>query len=154
MIHLALRRDSGSKCTDQCTSKCGNGLPDPGEECDDGKAANTGGYGKCNSNCTLGPRCGDGIKNGNEQCDNGTNNGSYGTCNMDCTLAPYCGDGVINGTEQGDNGSANSTTAYGQGACTKACQAAPYCGDGIVEASFGEQCEGTNGCSMCHYIIQ
>ncbi|HSN29780.1 MAG TPA: hypothetical protein VLT45_26010, partial [Kofleriaceae bacterium] len=67
---------------------------------------------------------------------------------------PYCGDGVVNGTEQCDNGASNSTTAYGQGQCTKACQNAPYCGDGIIEASFGEQCEGTSGCDMCHLVIQ
>ena len=100
---------------------CGNGVLDPGEQCDNGTVNNTGGYGKCNPNCTLGQRCGDGIKNGNEQCD---------------------------------NGAANSTTAYGVGQCTKACQIAPYCGDGIVESSFGEQCDGTSGCSDCQYVIQ
>ncbi len=141
-------------CAANCTLKCGNGVVDTGEQCDNGTANNTGGYGKCNPNCTLGARCGDGVKNGAEQCDNGTNNGSYGTCDMDCTLAPYCGDGVVSGPEQCDNGAANSVTAYGQGQCTAACEAAPYCGDGIVEAAFGEQCDGSAGCTNCQYIIQ
>ena len=60
----------------------------------------------------------------------------------------------MNGNEQCDNGAMNSATAYGMNACTAACQRAPYCGDGIVESSFGEQCEGTSGCDMCHYVIQ
>jgi len=68
-------------------SKCGNGSIDPGEECDDGISQNTGGYGKCNPNCTLGPRCGDGMINGpNEACDNGPDNGlGLGACNPGCT---------------------------------------------------------------------
>jgi fibro-slime domain-containing protein len=145
---------SNDPCRANCTLKCGDGVVDPGEQCDDGVANNTGGYGKCNPNCTLGGRCGDGIKNGNEQCDNGVNNGSYGTCNANCTLAGYCGDGIKNGNEQCDNGSMNSSTAYGADQCTPACTAAPYCGDGIVEMSFGEQCEGSaEGCSGCHYVI-
>src|SRR5207247_508460 len=47
-------------CPQGCQRKCGNGMPDPGELCDNGKANNTGGYGKCNPDCTLGQRCGDG----------------------------------------------------------------------------------------------
>jgi len=32
---------------------------------------------------------------------------------------------------------------------------APFCGDGIVEPAFGEQCDGTPGCSSdCTYPIQ
>jgi fibro-slime domain-containing protein len=146
---------SGDPCRADCTLKCGDGVIDQGEQCDDGAANNTGGYGKCNPNCTRGARCGDGVKNGTEQCDNGTNTGAYGTCNPNCTLAPYCGDGVKNGTEQCDNGSMNSASAYGMGQCTAACMGAPYCGDGIVELAFGEQCEGTDGgCNACHYVIQ
>ncbi len=145
---------SNDPCRADCTLKCGDGVVDPGEQCDDGVANNTGGYGKCNPNCTLSGRCGDGIKNGPEQCDNGTNNGSYGTCNPNCTLAPYCGDGIKNGTEQCDNGSMNSVTAYGVGQCTAACLTAPYCGDGIVEPAFGEQCDGTDGCVECHFVIE
>jgi fibro-slime domain-containing protein len=143
------------RCDASCNLKCGNGVVDPGEQCDDGSTNNTGGYGKCNMNCTFGPRCGDGVKSGSEQCDDGTNNGSYGTCDMDCTLAPYCGDGVKSGPEQCDNGSANSVTAYGPGQCTAACAIAPYCGDGIVETAYGEQCDGGSGCTAdCQFTIQ
>jgi hypothetical protein len=76
-------RDAGLE-TD--ASKCGNGSIDPPEECDDGATQNTGGYGKCNPNCTLGPRCGDGRINGSEACDNGPDNGlGLGACNPVCT---------------------------------------------------------------------
>ncbi len=135
---------SADPCNADCTLKCGNGVVDPGEQCDNGTANDTGGYGKCNADCTLGGRCGDGIKNGNEQCDDGTNDGSYGTCNPDCTLAAYCGDGVTNGTEQCDQGSANQAQPYGPGLCSTTCQTAPYCGDGIVEPAYHEQCEPPN----------
>ena len=137
---------SGDPCDKTCKLLCGNGVVDPGEGCDDGKSLNTGGYGKCNPDCTKGPRCGDGVKNGTEACDDGKNDGSYGTCKPDCTLAPYCGDGVKNGTEGCDNGPLNSPTAYGPGKCTTTCAVAPFCGDGIVEPAFGEQCDGTAGC--------
>jgi fibro-slime domain-containing protein len=146
---------SSDPCNADCTLKCGNGIVDQGEQCDNGVANNTGGYGKCNSNCTLGPSCGDGVREANEQCDDGVNDGTYGTCNHDCTLAPYCGDGTMNGPEQCDEGSQNSVTAYGPGKCTAACAIAPFCGDGIVEPAFGEQCDGGGGCdSTCHYLIQ
>ncbi len=44
---------------------CGNGIVDPGEECDDGNAIDGDG---CNINCRL-PRCGNGILDPGEQCD-------------------------------------------------------------------------------------
>jgi fibro-slime domain-containing protein len=56
-----------------CESVCGDGIKTRTEACDDGKANNTGGYGKCNADCTLGARCGDGVVQGDqgEQCDDG-----------------------------------------------------------------------------------
>jgi cysteine-rich repeat protein len=138
---------TGDPCSATCTLVCGNGVVDPGEACDDGAALNTGGYGKCNPDCSKGPYCGDAVKESPpEACDDGKNDGSYGTCNPDCSLAPYCGDGIKNGSEGCDLGAANSATAYGPGKCTSTCEPAPYCGDGIVEPAFGEQCEGGGSC--------
>ena len=81
-------------CKANCTQdiRCGDGVKNGTEQCDDGK--NVGGYGKCAPGCVFGPRCGDGIKNGTEQCDDGTNDGSYGKCAKDCRYGPRCGDGV------------------------------------------------------------
>ncbi len=137
----------------QCTPDCGNGVLTATKQCDNGTANNTGGYGKCNPNCTLGPYCGDAIvQNPPEQCDDGKNTGAYGTCNPNCTLAPYCGDGIVqNPPEQCDNGANNVPVAgaygVGPGLCTQACLAAPFCGDGIVQPQFGEQCDGGPGCN-------
>jgi hypothetical protein len=82
-----------------CRFACGNGVKDPGEQCDNG--VNDGSYGTCNPNCTLASYCGDGIKNGPEVCDNGASNvplaAAYGpgVCTSSCTFAPYCGDGRV-----------------------------------------------------------
>jgi len=133
----------GSKCTTTCKLKCGNGTPDPGEQCDNGTVNNVGGYGKCTMECKLGPRCGDGvIQPANETCDDGKNDGSYGTCTSMCQLGPRCGDGVIqmqNG-EICDNGPMNMANPYGKGLCNQRCHPAPYCGDKQVD-SPQEKCD-------------
>jgi hypothetical protein len=91
---MAQQRHHDQRLHQCCVLKCGNGVLDPGELCDNGTANNLGGYGKCTSSCTPGPNCGDGIKNGPELCDDGKNDGTYGTCAPGCVLAPYCGDGA------------------------------------------------------------
>ena len=60
----------------QCTPTCGDGIVSIGEECDDGKDKNTGGYGGCTADCKLGPYCGDGIVDPDfEDCDDGGKTG-------------------------------------------------------------------------------
>ena len=53
---------------------CGNGMPDPGEQCDDGNPTNGDG---CDDNCTV-TGCGNGVVTAGEQCDVG--NVSVGDC--------------------------------------------------------------------------
>jgi cysteine-rich repeat protein len=118
-------RMPGRPCTEVCgedagacadggpAAVCGNGIVEPGEECDNG------------SDTSKTPYNGD---------------GTYGGCTGECTYGAYCGDGVINGQEACDNGPAN-IDLYGQPGCTFLCTTASYCGDGIVDASNGEECD-------------
>ncbi len=139
---LTLTGFNNAKST--CTPICGDGIVTPGEQCDNGAANNTGGYGKCKPDCTRDIYCGDGIVNGNEACDNGINNSAYTLtksigCAPSCVLPPYCGDDIVqtNCGEQCDDG----TNSGAYGTCTSTCQRAPWCGDAIVQASDGEQCD-------------
>jgi fibro-slime domain-containing protein len=98
-----------------CGAECGDGKITGGEECDLGKAQNTGAYGGCNSDCTYGPFCGDGNVDDGEDCDKGSSNGAtYGKdgCTGDCKTPAYCGDGKIDGLngEECDPGDTSSQT--------------------------------------------
>ncbi|MEZ4452770.1 MAG: hypothetical protein R3B09_25135 [Nannocystaceae bacterium] len=69
---------------------CGNGVIDPGEECDDGPANGPGEA--CKANCVA-DACGDGDKGPNEECDEGAMNGPDGGCSAMCTINPSaCGE--------------------------------------------------------------
>ena len=82
---------------------CGDGLVDPGEECDDG---NTDDGDACLTSC-LAATCGDGlVERGVEECDDG-NRDDRDACGNDCKL-PVCGDGVKEGSEECDLGAANA----------------------------------------------
>lgn len=75
---------------------CGDGVVGPGEECDDGFAANVT-TGTCLPNCVL-ARCGDGfVQAGVEHCDSGSENGhAYGGClPFSCHWGEHCGDGIV-----------------------------------------------------------
>jgi fibro-slime domain-containing protein len=124
-----------------CKPNCGDKIVTAPEQCDNGTAANTGGYNKCNADCTLGPFCGDGKQAPEEQCDNGANIDAYGAksgCAPGCKLPARCGDGLVQTeyAEQCDDG-VNDGHYTG---CTSTCQRAGYCGDGKVQ-SPNEQCD-------------
>ena len=72
-----------SPCTPQ--TDCGNGILDPGEECDD---SNFNNHDDCLNDCTL-PYCGDGHfwVNSSEECDDGNTISGDG-CAANCTFEP------------------------------------------------------------------
>jgi hypothetical protein len=83
-------------CRTNCKpARCGDGIVDPGEECDDG-AANKDGPTACRTDCTL-PKCGDGIVDHlyGERCDMGMENSetSVDGCSPRCT-PNVCGQSV------------------------------------------------------------
>jgi len=111
-------------------AECGNGVPEEGEECDNG--ADNADDKACKADCTANV-CGDGKVGPGEGCDDGNQDDTD-----DCTNAckgGACGDGVASKTEACDDGNADNTDM-----CTDACTAAA-CGDGFVQPGAGEECD-------------
>ncbi len=164
---------SGTMCSDDCKtlvptttkcgilSKCGNGKVEVGEKCDDG-ALNNGKYNHCNLTCTgLAASCGDGVvSSAFESCD--IADGYAGWCvggvndNHYCAADPVYCNTTNPATWDSTNGKcislAMNKNKYGSSAdfsCAFDCQkAGPYCGDGFVQAEFGEECDGSQTCSI------
>jgi len=157
--------DMGTYNTDQPTSdpnacrknclrkRCGDGIVDPGEECDEGFYGadnSTGGSlnpNHCRPNCKK-PSCGDRVVDPlyGEACE--PNRDLYPANNDPCTTTCklYCGDGVVDTArgEQCDNGVHNSNTSS---SCRLNCKN-PFCGDGIVDQ--GEQCDDGANTPRCN----
>ncbi|MCP6769168.1 DUF4215 domain-containing protein, partial [Klebsiella pneumoniae] len=85
--------------------RCGDGVQNPGEQCDDGNRADGDG---CTSFCVI-ERCGDFIVNhGTEGCDDGntvSGDGCSSTCHPEgCGASPCqttgCGNGIVEAGEQ------------------------------------------------------
>jgi cysteine-rich repeat protein len=102
---------NGDGCSSTCTNeipgtRCGNGVLDLGEDCDDDNLVNGDG---CSSTCTNeipGTRCGNGVLDLGEDCDDGNLVNEDG-CSSTCTneiIPPGCGNGIKEGTEQCDDG--------------------------------------------------
>ncbi|MEI8254254.1 MAG: DVUA0089 family protein [Deltaproteobacteria bacterium] len=163
-----VRRDVGP----DVQARCGDGLRDTGETCDDGNV--TAGDG-CSATCILeagftctgtpsvcATTCGDGVAAGTEGCDDGNTTASDGcsaTCVIEpgwaCTGAPSictgnCGDGIRSGAETCDDG--NATAGDG---CSTACAVetgyhctgspsvcTTLCGDGVGGGT--EACDDGN----------
>jgi cysteine-rich repeat protein len=93
-------------CRPDCRrARCGDGVLDTGEACDDGNDAACDG---CSPGCAVEPGvvCGDGVRNQacGEECDEGGGNGTLPNgCRADCRLA-RCGDGVVDDGEACDDG--------------------------------------------------
>ena len=102
VVSFTVPRETGAQCNDgldndgngliDCADStcvgdpvclgCGNGLSDPGEQCDDGNLIPGDG---CSPGCTVetAARCGDGKLDAGEQCDDGNaddTDGCLATC--------------------------------------------------------------------------
>ncbi len=117
--------------------RCGNGLLDPGEQCDDGLQNSDTVADACRVWC-LDPGCGDGVLDTGEQCDRGENNSDTvpDACREDCT-EPRCGDAVIDTGEQCDRGEDNNDSE--PGGCRTDCS------QSTVDATGGSGAEGGGG---------
>jgi len=116
--------------------ECGDGILDPGEECDDGNDIETD---DCTNACTSAD-CGDGIIQGGEECDDG-NDVETDDCTNACKNPAVCGDGVVQEGEECDDGNGDETDA-----CI-ACIAAT-CGDDFTRAGV-EECDDGGESPMC-----
>lgn len=126
--------------------RCGDGVVDAGEQCDDG---NTNNNDSCTNECktptVVQARCGDNLCNrqgetcdGTAACTGAGQNASF-VCRAVGTAAEctYCGDGVVNGGEQCDDGNSNngdscSNSCLKPNVCDAQCTAAIGCGGGLT----------------------
>jgi cysteine-rich repeat protein len=127
-------------CSDACfwaLASCGDGVLDPGEECDDG-SDNAATRDHCRLGCLL-PGCGDGVLDSGEVCDppEGLSGDEPNACRPNCRPA-WCGDRVHDSANQ------EECDAGGDSAeCDRDCTLAK-CGDGYRNAAAGESCDPPN----------
>ena len=113
---------------------CGNGIVDPGEQCDPLNDLD------CLVSCQLAAICGDGEVGQGETCDDG-NTASGDGCRADCKGEEACGDGLVDvdAGEVCDDG--NNAPSDG---CRSDCAGFEVCGDGLVDVDAGEVCDDNN----------
>lgn len=135
----------------QAKGRCGDGVVQEGEQCDDGNRSNRD---NCLNNCKR-PVCGNGVREGYELCDDGDHNSDTkpDACRTNCTQAS-CGDGVADSREEcdGDDRKYYICTDFakyngGRLGCTNECRfeysECTFCGDGVVNHE-SELCDDGN----------
>src|SRR5262249_39376397 len=104
---------------------CGDGVVDPGEQCDDANSVNGD---ACDNNCTF-PACGNGIVDPSEECDDG-NVQDVDCCSSSCTSAPDatpCDDHLFcNGA---DTCASGACTVHGGDPCTGGTECNDVCNE-------------------------
>lgn len=145
-------------------SSCGNGRVEAGETCDEGVLNGT--YNHCSKTCAWPPAnppgyCGDGqLQSGFEICDYKAGlGGKNGICaeglgsGLPCNTNDDCRSKDPNASVLGRCQIFSSATGrYGTtaaSACGLDCRSpGPRCGDGIIQSEFGEECDGTQQCTV------
>lgn len=107
-----------------CVPSCGDGIQQPGEECDCGDSA-----------AALGAGCA--VPNSDTDVSS--------TCSTSCHLH-YCGNGIVDPGEVCDDGVIDDVH------CGHQCKSDATCGNGYIDAAKGEECDDGNlqshdGCS-------
>ncbi|TSC84627.1 MAG: LamG protein [Parcubacteria group bacterium Gr01-1014_13] len=105
--------------------------------------------------CSNLSKCGNGSIEFGETCDDGTLNGKYNHCNVTCngvSALGKCGDGTLQSTYEICDPSTSGKEKYAlnkAGSCSWDCQKfGPYCGDTIAQTQYGEECDGSQACSV------
>jgi cysteine-rich repeat protein len=134
---------------------CGDGLPNPGELCDDGNPDTGDG---CRPDCTP-EVCGDGIKDPQEECDGGLFVADD-CCSDACTVEP-------DGATCSDNDACTTGDACTAGVCTPAgkvtCTPLSPCHLALCDSATGEcssppkaegaPCSDSNACTVLDQCI-
>ena len=122
-------------------SRCGDGIWDRCESCDDGNEDDNDG---CRTTCET-ARCGDGVRRtdlsqgqeGYEACDDGNNIPNDG-CNNECVVG-LCGNGQVDAGEQCDDANQSNTDG-----CTNNCAR-----HGVVTVAFVRGSKRAEGYEAC-----
>jgi cysteine-rich repeat protein len=121
--------------------RCGDGVVDFAEQCDDGNDVSCDG---CSASCQIDGICGNGVlETGCEQCDDG-NTGSCDGCSATCALEGVCGDGVFEpDCEMCDDGNLETGDC-----CSPTCEIEPrftVCRPPAGPCDVLEFCSGSGG---------
>ncbi len=133
----------GSSCSATCQLvKCGNGVVEQGEQCDDSNVMSGDG---CSSTCQN-EFCGNGHidKEAGEVCDDGDKNGTPNDpCSANCRSNLSCNNGIVDPGEECDHGKlgdGNPTGNDNANDCRADCQF-NQCGDGLEDKQSGQRHE-------------
>ena len=129
-------------CRSDCQpARCGDGVIDEGESCDDGERNSDARADACRLDCRP-ARCGDGHVDTGEACDEGAKNSddTPDACRAHCQR-PRCGDGVVDTGEECDEGDEN-TDSRALGSCNLQCVVvdAAHADNELHGSGFAEGC--------------